>query len=135
MLPHGFVKQKPIHISIDNSDGQQQTSTGLNTTHFKNGIIFQNSVEQGPTPAQVSLTKDKNMNLCLLPEETTDFGIFKIPKKVSPTPSHEYEDNSNVDLLQYCLKRDIVWVLVIAIGAHTCLESRSRLEKYTISET
>ena len=49
----------------------------------------------------------KNMNLCLLSEETTDFGTFKIPKKVSPAPVPEYEDNNNVDLLQYCLKRDI----------------------------
>ena len=62
------------------------------------------------------------MNLCLLPEETTDFGTFEILKKVSTTPVPEYEDNTNVDLLRYCLKRDIVWVLVSAIGADLCAE-------------
>ena len=54
-------KTKAYSYSIDNSDGQQQTSTGLNTTHFTNGIISQNSVEQGPIIPQVSLTKDKNI--------------------------------------------------------------------------
>ena len=30
-----------MHISIDNSDGTQQTLTGASTKHYTNGTVFQ----------------------------------------------------------------------------------------------
>ena len=37
------------------------------------------------------------------------YGTFKIRKKVSPT-SIIYEDKKDVDLLRWCLNRDVAWV-------------------------
>ena len=45
----GFKKGRPVHVSIDNSDGKQQTLTGAHTTHYTNGTVFQLDTED-PTP-------------------------------------------------------------------------------------
>ena len=51
-IPAGFVKGKPVHVTLDNSDGRQQTITGARTMHYTNGTVFQNhkAVDSGPIP-------------------------------------------------------------------------------------
>ena len=39
-LPSEFQKGKAVHISIDNSDGRQETLTEAHTTHYTNGTVF-----------------------------------------------------------------------------------------------
>ena len=39
-LPSEFQKGKAVHISIDNSDGRQETLTEVPTTHYTNGTVF-----------------------------------------------------------------------------------------------
>ena len=44
-LRKGFQRVIPLHISIDNSDGKQQTPTGAHTTHHTNAAVFQIQVD------------------------------------------------------------------------------------------
>ena len=39
LVPKNIPKGQPTHVTIDNSDGSQQTLTGLSTTHHKNATI------------------------------------------------------------------------------------------------
>ena len=41
-IPPGFIKGRAVHVTIDNSDGRQQTVTGSHTTHHTDGTLFQN---------------------------------------------------------------------------------------------
>ena len=49
-LPADFKKGRPVHVSIDNSDGKQQTLTGAHTTHYTNGTVFQLDTEDPTIP-------------------------------------------------------------------------------------
>ena len=119
-IPPGFSKGKSLHISIDNSDGKQHTSTGSNTTHYTNGIIFQNIDEK----LDIDLPEKVEEMQYLHPEEDLrDYGTYKIPaKKTSPPPVPEYEDKNDIDLLQYCLKRDMIWALLSSLKIDTTNE-------------
>ena len=39
MLPPGFIQGRSVHITFDNSDGKQQTSTCSQTTHHTTGLV------------------------------------------------------------------------------------------------
>ena len=114
ILPAGFRKGRPVHVSIDNSDGRQQTLTGANTTHYTNGTIFQIETEDPPIQEKNQSTKDSPV---YRDEEldAEDFGNYSIKKKVSP-PDVAYEDDTNDDLLKWCMARDLAWVSTSAVG-------------------
>ena len=40
LAPYTIPKKQPTHVTIDNSDGRQQTLTGLATTHHTNSTIY-----------------------------------------------------------------------------------------------
>ena len=40
VAPNSIPKGQPTHVTIDNSDGRQQTITGLSTTHHTNSTIY-----------------------------------------------------------------------------------------------
>lgn len=42
--PATIPKGKPTHVTIDNSDGRQQTLTGLATTHHTNSTVYAPSI-------------------------------------------------------------------------------------------
>ena len=104
--------KKALYISIDNSDGKQQTLTGAHTTHYTNGavvhvgkrnvddIVFQRSGEK--------LSMEEAEDEISLNEA---YGQFKIRKKVSPPPI-PYQDDKKDDLL--------VWCLGYCLGAGMC---------------
>ena len=80
-LPADFKKKgRPVHVSIDNSDGKQQTLTGAHTTHYTNGTVFQLDTED-PTPE--CRTKTTEVVAQYLEQELDaeeDFGNYSIKK-------------------------------------------------------
>ena len=44
-----------------------------------------------------------------------DFGNYAIKRKVSPA-AVPYEDSTENDLLKWCMRRDLAWVLTSAVG-------------------
>lgn len=118
-VPGGFVKGKPVHVTIDNSDGRQQTLTGAHTTHYTNGTIFQNHMMSDiPEDAPNHEQQEEHPPLSLQTSESTerDYGSYKVKKKKEPPATPAYEDCRNRDLLDWCMRRDIVWVIVSALG-------------------
>ena len=107
-LPSGFRKGKAVHISIDNSDGKQQTLTGAHTTHYTNGTVFQ--LDKDGPGKDVSETPMETDDVSRISEEEAgveeEYGTYKIKKKVSP-PAVAYEDKTDNDLLKWCLNRDL----------------------------
>ena len=47
-LPVVFEKGKPLHISIDNPDGRQETLTGAGTTLFTNRTVYPSKKNKRP---------------------------------------------------------------------------------------
>ncbi|MPC25295.1 hypothetical protein E2C01_018400 [Portunus trituberculatus] len=117
-IPPGFVKGRAMHVTIDNSDGKQQTLTGLHTTHHTNGTLFQNRLPFEDDNVSTGDYQPKEENLTLIDAESKerDYGTYKIGKKKEPPPVPEYEESKEHDLLNWCLKRDIAWVIVSALG-------------------
>ena len=114
-LPADFKKGRPVHVSIDNSDGKQQTLTGAHTTHYTNGTVFQLDTED-PTPeCRTKTTEEVAQYLEQELDAEEDFGNYSIKKKVCP-PAELYEDSTADDLLKWCLRRDLAWVLTSAVG-------------------
>ena len=127
-IPSGFMKQKPLHIAIDNSDGKQETLTGSKTTHFTNGIIFQGKSNK----EQVAIAKDKKAGELL--QEPIDYGVYKITKKMSPPVITAFKDRNERKNLDWDLKRNIVWVLAGAVGCtltDNTVEKRAPLSSWT----
>ena len=127
-IPSGFMKQKPLHIAIDNSDGKQETLTGSKTTHFTNGIIFQVKSNK----EQVAIAKDKKAGE--LVQEPIDYGVYKITKKMSPPVITAFKDRNERKNLDWDLKRNIVWVLAGAVGCtltDNTVEKRAPLGSWT----
>ena len=44
MLPPGFSSNEPSHITFNNSDGRQQTTTGGQTTHQTTATNFKSNL-------------------------------------------------------------------------------------------
>ena len=113
-LPPGFCKGLPVHISIDNSDGKQQTLTGASTTHYTNGTVFQHKRDYHD---EVHVAENIHEEI-ICEEEIKDdevYGTYKIKQKVSP-PTTTFEDDKKNDTLKWCMKRDLAWILTSAIG-------------------
>ena len=110
MLSPGFSSNEPIHITLDNSDGRQQTITGGQTTHHTTGTIFQVKSDNNNNNNNTEYPEESDI---LDDDEETDFGEFKIPKKrASPPRIPNFNDEfANVELLNLSLERDIAWVI------------------------
>lgn len=124
-IPPGFMKGRAVHVTIDNSDGKQQTLTGSHTTHHTNGTLFQNRLPFEDYSVSTGEYQQKEENLTLIDAESKerDYGAYKIGKK-DPPPVPEYEDSKQRDLLEWCLKRDIAWVTVSALGEQVIGQER-----------
>ena len=127
-LPPGFIKGRAIHVAIDNSDGRQQTLTGLHTTHHTNGIVFQTERPSDIATNEEPFHIHSKQNAVLVDEEIPDYGSYKIPKKMSPPPVPDYKDHIHSNLLHWTLKRDIAWVLTSAIGGNLNPDTTQELE-------
>ena len=96
-LPKGLQRVIPLHISLDNSDGKQQTLTGAHTTHH--GTVFQIQTDNGVNEEP----NDKRDILLLI--EDDNYATYKIIKKVSPPPITTYNPTKQNNLLKWALKR------------------------------
>ena len=106
-----------MHVTKDNSDGRQQTLTGSHTTHHTNGTLFQNRL-QPESNVPTDEYQQREENLILVDSELTerDCGTYKIVEKKEHPSVQDYTDSKKEDLLDWCLKRDIAWVIVGALG-------------------
>ena len=110
MLSPGFSSNEPIPITLDNSDGRQQTITGGQTTHHTTGTIFQVKSDNNNNNNNTEYPEESDI---LDDDEETDFGEFKIRKKrASPPRIPNFNDEfAKVELLNLSLERDIAWVI------------------------
>ena len=114
-LPATIAPGKPFHVTLDNSDGRQQTLTGAETTHHMNGTVFQISNRESEQSVSSSTTTTEE-KLCMKDEDNLEYGTYKIPKRVNPPAVPEFQDKSQSDLFEWCLARDIAWVTTGALG-------------------
>ena len=112
----GVIPGRAPHVTLDNSDGRQQTLTGAYTTHHTNGTIFQSWLPTDTEPQNKELMLPAEKNLYMRNEGNEDYGDYKIPCKANPLAVKGFEDNTQDDLLDWCLARDIAWVVTSALG-------------------
>ena len=112
MLPPGFIKGRAIHVTFDNSDGKQQTVTGMDTTHHTIGTVFQVS-----KPLEESEREEDETDTYLIDEEKKD-----IPRSLKdpPTFPEHVDEFENPLLIEEALKKNFAWALNGAIGTE-CL--------------
>lgn len=115
ILRQQFSGQNSAHVTLDNSDGKQQTLTGFHTTHHTTGTIFQTA--KSPENNTSNCYQDFEFDTSEEQPEI-DYGRYKIPKKRESIQSFEdfsdkYKDSP---LLTTALNRDLAWAIVNAIG-------------------
>ena len=128
-LPATIAPGKPFHVTLDNSDGRQQTLTGAETTHHTNGTVFQISNRESEQSVSSSTTATEE-KLCMKDEDNLEYGTYKIPKRVNPPAVPEFQDKSQSDLLDWCLARDIAWVTTGALGTAFKTEKDTETQDY-----
>ena len=100
----GLVKYASTHSSLDNNDKCQDTSTGKNTTHHTNFLVFQ----PNPPPHGIQLGPSSSSR------NTSDIDSdsnYKIGKLVPPKAFPKYKDNECVDSIENSFQKDILWSL------------------------
>ena len=113
LAPKNISKGQPAHIAIDNSDGRQQTLTGLDTTHHTNATAYNSKNGETLTLAQEIIDGDQEESHPSTIRNINDYSDYKIGKP-SPLPViGNYTDNTNSDKLDYRLSADCT----MAIGA------------------
>ena len=106
---------KLIHVAIDNSDAKQQTITGSKTTHYTNAVAFQ--LRTSNLTEIISTQNIEKTEYGVFSEDREgDYGQFKIKQKVCPNSLPNFIDSNSSDYLDYAFSKDILWVLVNAIG-------------------
>ena len=115
ILKKEFRGRNGVHITLDNSDGKQQTVTGYHKTHHTTGTIFQTNHAIDASDNEIKL--DENI-VEQVQDEVIDYGSYKIPKKKEWIPSFPEFDDKYADqrLLDITLYRDMAWAIVNAIG-------------------
>ena len=102
-----LIKSIPLHSTIDNDDGCQETMTGSGTSHHTNSTFFQ--------PLLPDESKEIATNSAVLEVRnetvTPEIPEYSLPAKArkDPSPFNAYIDNDSTDLLFECLKKDIAW--------------------------
>ena len=64
LVPKIISKGQPTHVTIDNSDGRQQTLTGLATTHHSNATIYVPKIQS--LPDTTNCLKNETINKTLV---------------------------------------------------------------------
>ena len=64
LVPKNISKGQPTHVTIDNSDGRQQTLTGLATTHHSNATIYVPKIQS--LPDTTNCMKNETINKTLV---------------------------------------------------------------------
>lgn len=92
--------------------------TGLHSTHHTNGTLLQNIQPSDNVPTVEHQKREEHSALNLADRESIerDYGTYRIQKRREPPPVLEYKDSKDHELLDWCLKHDVSWVVVSALG-------------------
>ena len=104
LAPKNISERQPAHITIDNSDGRQQTQTGLDTTHHTNATVY-NPKKNGKTSSIIQEITDDDQEHCRpsTRRNINNWNDYKIGKPSLPPIIGSYTDNTNRDQLDYGL--------------------------------
>ena len=100
------------HSTLDNNDGKQETLTGKGTTHDTNKTLFQlPTAEEKEAIPQIGSLIERQLDLCNnVGDEEAEIASYHIGKFVGPPLMPTYEDDDSVlDELDLCFKKDVVW--------------------------
>jgi len=100
----GLIKNTVTHSSLDNNDKCQDTSTGKNTTHHTNFLIFQTNPPK--TGASVRYTSNEQTTSSI--ESNLD---YKIGRLVPPPKFTNFLDTECKGLVEKSFKKNILWSL------------------------
>ena len=97
--------------------GNRQSQVPIrHTIHCTNETVFQNHRTPAEIPSDEPQEEYAALNLATFDSTPQEYGGYKIQKKKEPPLVPNYEDCKDRDLLDWCMKRDIAWVVVSAIG-------------------
>ena len=102
----GMLSEVPTHFTLDNNDLRQETSTGHNTSHHTNFVMFQPSP---PVKVDADSTRSRLETSTSDPIKNTGYKVKK--PMVGPTPIPSYQDQENTDLIDQCFAKDVLWSL------------------------
>ena len=111
IAPINISKGQPTHITIDNSDGPQQTLTGLDTTHHTNATVYNSKNEQTSTITQEIIDDDQEESRPSTIRNINDYNDYKTGKPSPPPVIGSYTDKTNRDQLDYRLSVDCTMVI------------------------
>ena len=80
LAPKNISKGQPTHVTIDKSDGRQQTLTGLDTTHRTNATAYNPKNEETSTKTQEIIDDDQEQSLPSTRRNINDYNSYKIGK-------------------------------------------------------
>ena len=105
------------HVTLDNNDGCQDTTTGKGTTHDTNFTVFQ-PVLKGEMITPVKMNNKQKDNLVFEADidESSEIPEFSIGQKKTPPLMKTFVDNKNTSELEKSLKKDLVWAITIGVG-------------------
>eukprot|EP00794_Sanderia_malayensis_P014734 gene14734-16269_t len=108
--PHKrFLPGIPLHSTIDNNDGRQETLTGAGTTHDINTTLFQPLL---PDDNISELNNDLDYDLLVCEEKNTDeIPEYSLGQRKDPPAFSSYQDDESQTLLDQCFTEDIAWSL------------------------
>eukprot|EP00795_Rhopilema_esculentum_P009663 gene9663-17422_t len=112
-----MAKGISTHATIDNNDGSQDTATGSGTRHDTNCTLFQ-QVLPGENPAP-SVSYETSLNIAPDVDELEEIGKCEIGQRIPPKLFIDHVDNTDDDLLTYCLKRNVVWAMLDGLPGRT----------------
>ncbi|XP_057316865.1 uncharacterized protein LOC130657893 [Hydractinia symbiolongicarpus] len=110
-----FVKGYPLHSTIDNNDGRQETLTGVGTTHDTNSTLFQPFI-----PGDSILHETKSTIQELVPCEeivTNNIEEYHLGARADPLAFPAYQDDEGTELLEESFRRDVAWSLASGLPA------------------
>ena len=113
---NSMVKGIATHVTLDNNDGRQETTTGAGTTHDTNFTIFQ-PVLKGETYQRNEITRE-NLQLDPSFEELTEVPDYSIGQRKSPPLFPLHVDNTDSNELEKSLKKDSIWAITIGYGGY-----------------
>ena len=89
LVPKNIPKGQPAHVTIDNSDGRQQTVTGLTTTHHTNATIYVPEIQS--LPDATNFQQNKFINTPLVTQKVFDYEEYKMGKPPEPPLATGYK--------------------------------------------
>ena len=90
--PEIIPKEQPTHVTIDNSDGRQQTLTGLATTHHTNSTMYVPKFVTHPAEDANAESSTENMDV-------------KSSRGLESTSSHDISNNMHLRFI--CFAREM----------------------------